>query len=87
MDWGSWRATVHGVAKSQMQLSTQPTTGVLTLQCCTLQSLWKLKKPKGQPRWRTKSLVHPVSFLHLLLIMSCHPRGHVKVPSLAPTYV
>ena len=46
-----------------------------------------LKKPKGQPRWRTKSLGRPVSFLHLLLIMSCHPRGHVKVPSLAPTYV
>ena len=88
MDWGAWWATVHGVAKSQMQLSTQPRTGVLTLQCCTWQSFWKLKKnPKGQPRWRTRSLGHPVSFLHLLLVMSCHPRGHVKVPSLTPTYV
>ena len=48
MDWGAWWATVHGIAKSQMHLSTQPRTGVLTLQSCTLQSLRKLKKiPKG----------------------------------------
>ena len=35
-----------GCKESDMteQVSTQPRSGVLTLQCCTLQSLWKLKK-------------------------------------------
>ena len=43
-DRGAWRATVHGVAKSQTQLSNSAHTA--DLQCCVNSFLKVIKKKK-----------------------------------------